>query len=112
MEYEKTCPICGRRFVASRRDALCCSASCRKQKVRLARLEQDEQRIIGDLRMAPPRPQRPRAATTENIADALTELKGCTTALRYFARSCNPIIRPRLTVLADCIDEAMKEVGF
>lgn len=98
--------------MAKRRDALCCSGACRKQKTRLARQENDEQRIVEELRMALPRPQKPKPATVDNIAETLTDIKGSTTALRFYARSCPVSIRPRLTILADCIDEAMKGVGF
>ncbi len=112
MKYERTCPICGKKFTATRRDALCCSGACRKQKTRITRQENEEGRILEELRMTLPRPQKPRPATVENMAETLTSLKGNTTALRYYAKSCAPSIRPRLTVLADCIDQAMKEVGF
>lgn len=112
MKYERTCPICGKKFTAKRRDALCCSSTCRKQKTRLARQENDEDRIVEELRMALPKPQKPKPATVENIAETLTNIKGNTTALRFYARSCPISIRPRLTVLADCIDEALKGVGF
>lgn len=112
MEYERKCIICGKHFIAKRKDASCCSSTCRKQKTRLTRMEEEEGRIIEELRMALPRPQKPRPATIDNIAETLTEIKGNTTALRYYARSCAPSIRPNLTILADCIDEAIKEVGF
>lgn len=112
MRYERKCIICGTQFIATRKDAACCSPACRKQKERLIKREDEEGRILEDLRMALPRPQKPRPATINNIADTLTDLKGTTTMLRFYARSCEPSIRPRLTVLADCIDEAIKEVGF
>lgn len=112
MEYQRTCPVCGRQFTSTRRDALCCSSTCRSRKLRETRYANDEQKIVEQLRMALPRPQKPRPATTENIAEVLTELKGCTTALRYFSRSCSPSIRTRLIILSDCIDEAIKGVGL
>lgn len=73
---------------------------------------QDEEGILLSLRMMPPAPRKAKPATIENIAEILTALKGETTALRFFARSCPNFLRPRLTVLADCIDESMKELGF
>lgn len=82
------------------------------RKMRTAREEQDEGAMLHRLRMAPPAPRPPRPATVGNIAELMTDIRGCTTALRFYARSCPPLLRPRLTVLADCIDEAMKGVGL
>lgn len=112
MEYKKTCPICGKEFTATRRDAMCCSSKCRVRKTREIQMMQDEEGILLSLRMMPPAPRKAKPATTENIAEVLTALKGETTALRFYARSCPNFLRPRLTVLADCIDESMKELGF
>ena len=112
MEYKKTCPICGKEFTAARRDAMCCSSRCRVRKTREAQMLQDEEGILLSLRTMPPAPRKAKPATTENIAEVLTALKGETTALRFYARSCPIFLRPRLTVLADCIDESMKELGF
>lgn len=72
----------------------------------------DEDGIIQELRMTPAAPRKAKPATTENIAQTLTDIKGDTTALRFYARSCAPFLRPRLNILADCIDQSMKEVGF
>lgn len=112
MEYKKTCPICGKEFTATRRDAMYCSSKCRVRKTREIQMMQDEEGILLSLRMMPPAPRKAKPATTENIAEVLTALKGETTALRFYARSCPNFLRPRLTVLADCIDESMKELGF
>lgn len=112
MEYKKTCPICGKEFTATRRDAMCCSSKCRVRKTREIQMMQDEEGILLSLRMMPPAPRKAKPATTENIAEVLTALKGETTSLRFYARSCPIFLRPRLTILADCIDESMKELGF
>lgn len=72
----------------------------------------DEQAMLLQLRNTLPAPRKPKPATPDNIAETLTAIKGETSALRFYARSCPAPLRPRCTVLADCIDQAMREVGF
>ena len=112
MEYVRKCPICGSEFMARRSDALCCSSSCRKAKARRARVENDANAIIAKLRMAPPRPVKPKEATVENIADVVVSLKANTTALRHYAHSCPIPVRPVVLALAEGVDVAIKEVGL
>lgn len=82
------------------------------RKMRAAKAERDEGRMLERLRMAPPAPRKPKPATVDNVSELICAIKGDTTALRFYARSCPVALRPRLTVLADCIDEALRGVGL
>lgn len=106
------CIICGKEFQTTRKDAACCSSTCRQRKLRQAHEAEVRGNLLCEIRMAPPRPRAPRPATVENIADSITCIKGDLTALRFYARSCPPSLRPALIAFCDAVDVAFEETGL
>lgn len=106
------CLVCGKEFETTRKDAVCCSPACRQRKYREAREAEHLGNLLCEIRLAPPKPRPPKPATVDNIAESITTIKGELTALRFYARSCPPSIRPNIIAFCDGVDIALKETGL
>lgn len=112
METIKTCPVCGSDFAAKRSTAVYCSPACRKASQRKRQLEEDSGHLIQVIKMAPPRPVKPKPATVDNIADAVMMARAASTSLNRYALSCAPALRAICLKAALGIDEALREAGL
>lgn len=112
MKHLVKCLVCGKEFETTRTDAVCCSPACRQRKYRAAREAERLGNLLCEIRMATPQPRPPKPATVNNIADSITAIKGELTALRFYARSCPPSIRPNIIAFCDGVDVALKETGL